>query len=110
MIAFSPGELVVVQFPFTSGHQAKPRPAMVRLDTGDQDIVVARMTSKRKTTPFDIEVVNWQAAGLRSSPSIIRLHKLITIDKKQVHFRLGQLDPADRQNVAAVLALLFAHW
>lgn len=110
MSAYSPGELIVVEFPFTDGRRGKARPALVLLDTGDRDIVVARMTSKRKATPLDVEVVNWPAAGLRSSPSTIRLHKLFTVDKKQVHFRLGQLDPADRQNVAAVLAQVFAHW
>ncbi len=109
MTAYAPGELVVVAFPFTAGRQAKNRPALVVLDTGDADVVVARMTSKPPVTAFDIPVTDWSAAGLRS-PAVIRLHKLFTLEKTQVHFRLGHLQPADRQTVAAVLRQTFANW
>jgi mRNA interferase MazF len=109
MTAFVAGELVVVSFPFTAGRQAKNRPALVVLDTGDADLVVARMTTRQPMVAFDISVADWSGAGLRS-PAVIRLHKLFTLEKSQVHFRLGQLQPADRLKVAAILRQTFANW
>jgi mRNA interferase MazF len=41
MINYQPGDLVLVAFPFTGGG-SKVRPALVLLDTGDDDILVAR--------------------------------------------------------------------
>ncbi len=43
---FRPGEIVLVTFPFASAAEAKRRPALVLLDTGDADLIVARVTSQ----------------------------------------------------------------
>jgi mRNA interferase MazF len=109
MTGYAPGELVVVSFPFTAGRQMKNRPALVVLDTGDADVVVARMTSKPPVAALDIAVTDWKGAGLRS-PAVIRLHKVHTLEKNQVHFRLGHLQPADRQTVATLLRQTFSNW
>jgi len=42
---YRPGEVVLLSFPFADAAGAKRRPALVILDTGDEDIVVARVTS-----------------------------------------------------------------
>ena len=41
MIAYQPGDLVLVAFPFSTGAQTKNRPALVVLDTGDVSVAVA---------------------------------------------------------------------
>ncbi len=43
MKRYQPGEIVLLLFPFTDMGGAKRRPALVLLDTGDIDIVVARV-------------------------------------------------------------------
>ena len=46
MTLYKPGDVVLVEFPFASGVGSKLRPALVILDTGDVDLVVARITSQ----------------------------------------------------------------
>ena len=108
-MSYSAGELILCHFPFSSGQQSKVRPGIVVLDTGDQDVLVARATSQKPRSTLDVPLLNWRAAGLLG-PSVVRVDKLATVEKRLIVRRLGQLDPADRQNVAAVPARLFSHW
>lgn len=39
------GEIVLLSFPFADATGTRRRPALVLLDTGDEDLVVARITS-----------------------------------------------------------------
>ena len=52
MTLYKPGDVVLVKFPFTSGAGSKLRPALVILDTGDDDLVVARITTHTSLTPL----------------------------------------------------------
>jgi mRNA interferase MazF len=106
---YQPGEVVLVAFPHTSGAAGRVRPALVILDTGDADVVLARMTSKPPRSPHDVPVADWPGAGLRS-PSTIRPHKLLTAEKLSVCGRVGFLQPADRAQVSAILKQLYGNW
>jgi mRNA interferase MazF len=109
MTLYKPGDVVLVKFPFTSGAGSKLRPALVILDTGDDDLVVARITTHTSLTLFDVVVVDWRGAGLLA-PSNARLHKLATIEKSDIHRSLGHLQPTDSQRVAAVLRRFLDQW
>ncbi len=106
---YQPGDLVLVDFPFTVGGPSKPRPALVILDTGDADVVLARVTTQAQSTPFDVSISDWQKAGLLA-PSTVRLHKLATLAKSRVRRHLGALVSGDRQYVATVLEQIAASW
>jgi mRNA interferase MazF len=103
------GDLVLVDFPFTTSGQSKPRAALVVLDTGDADVLLARVTTQTHATTYDVAIVGWQQAGLLA-PSIVRLHKLATLAKARIRRALGALDAKDRQQVAAVLQQIAATW
>lgn len=109
MTNYQPGDLVVIAFPYARGTQTKNRPALVLLDTGNSDIVVARVTTQMHQTPYDVLVTNWQGAGLLA-PSVVRLHKLATLEKVIVRNRLGNLQSADRQQVSAVMRQTYGSW
>jgi mRNA interferase MazF len=109
MTSYQPGDLVLVDFPLTVSGPGKPRPVLVILDTGDADVVWARVTSQSQNTPFDVAISGWQLAGLLA-PSSVRLHKLATLAKSRVRRHLGTLDANDRQAVATVLRQLAASW
>ena len=109
MIDYRPGDLVLIGFPFSSGTQGKQRPALVILDSGDADVLVARVTTQIYETLFDVLIAEWQGAGLLA-PSVVRIHKLAAIEKALIRRGLGQLRPPDRQRVAAVLSRAFADW
>jgi mRNA interferase MazF len=104
MTTYQSGDLLLVTFPMTAAGPGKPRPALVILDTGDADVVLARVTTQPHGSPFDV-----QQAGLLA-PSIVRLHKLATLAKNRVHKHLGSLEAADRQSIAAVLQQIASGW
>src|ERR1051326_6511381 len=99
---FNPGEAVFLMFPYTAATGGKQRPALVLLDTGDDDILVARLTSQRATSRFDAIILNWRAAGLLA-PSTVRLHKLATVEKGLVRKKLGRLHESDWNLARSVL-------
>jgi mRNA interferase MazF len=108
-INYQAGELLLVDFPFTVGGASKLRPALVMLDTGDADVLLARVTTQLQTGPFDIPLTNWQQSGLLA-PSVVRVHKLASIAKSRIQKRLGALTSVDRQKFGSVLRQLFSAW
>lgn len=109
MTIYQPGDMLLVAFPFAGGTGAKQRPAVVVLDSGDADVVVARVTTQIYQTPNDVLISDWQSAGLLA-PSVIRVHKLATIEKALVRRSLGRLQPTDLQRVAEALHQALHHW
>jgi len=94
MMLFESGELVLLAFPFSSGAAIKQRPALVLADTGDLDLLVARVTTQVHDSIYDVPIQDWKQAGLLA-PSIVRVHKLATLEKSLVQRKLGRLTPAD---------------
>jgi mRNA interferase MazF len=78
MATYFPSEVVLLSFPFSNTTTSKRRPALVLIDTGDEDIIVARITSQIYQTPFDVQLNEWQTAGLMLA-SVVRVHKLATL-------------------------------
>jgi mRNA interferase MazF len=96
------GEIVLLKFPFVEQEEAKRRPALVLLDAGDADILAARITSQDVNTEYDVVLAQWKQSGLLI-PSVVRLHKMATLQKKLVERRLGILTQEDLLNVQAKL-------
>jgi len=106
METYRAGEIVLLSFPFADAMGARRRPALVLLDIGDADIVVARVTSQAARGPFDVELVEWHQAGLLL-PSIVRVHKVATLEKRLVERRLGALTANDWERVRAAIRELW---
>jgi mRNA interferase MazF len=109
MTTYQTGDLLLVDFPMTTSGPAKPRPALVVLDTGDADVMLARVTTQSRNTPFDVPIADWKKSGLLA-PSIVRLHKIATVAKTRVQRVLGRLEASDRQQIRAVLQQIAATW
>jgi mRNA interferase MazF len=105
MPTYSFGEVLLLSFPFSNAASVKRRPALVLLDIGDDDVLVARITGQLTQTQFDVELQEWQQAGLRL-PSVVRLHKLATLEKRLVERSFGRLNETDLQQVHATLQRL----
>ena len=106
-MTYQSGEIILIAFPFTGRTGAARRPALVLLDTGDQDIIVTRITSQSARTSFDVTLVEWASAGLLR-PSIVRVDKVATLEKRLVERRLGTLTTNDWANVRAAVHTLWA--
>ena len=85
------GTIVLLKFPFTDGSGFKRRPALVLRDSEDGDIVVCRITSRIYQSPHDIYLDEWSKYGLKL-PSVVRVHKMATLEKYLVETIMGKID------------------
>lgn len=95
---YNTGDIILIQFMFSETQQTKRRPGLVLLDTNDEDIIVAKITSQPYYTRFDLRITEWQAAGLLR-PSTVRLHKINTLSKSLIDRHLGKLALSDWQKI-----------
>lgn len=106
MRRYHSGEVDLITLQFTAGTGAKRRPALVLLDTGDADIIVVPITSRAGRDSFDIMLTGWKDAGLLL-PSVVRVHKPATAEKRLAERTLGRLTPGDWAQVRAKVAELW---
>ncbi len=100
------GEIVLIPMQFHQAAGAKVRPAVVLLDTGDEDFVAAPATSAPGRSEFDVAIEDWRQAGL-NVPSTIRVHKLTVLAKREVLRTIGTLTERDAKSLAATLRSTF---
>lgn len=100
------GDVVLIRMQFHQVQGSKIRPALVLLDTGDEDIVAAPITSQPRSTEFDLSLLDWRPAGL-NVPSSCRLHKLAVLSKSEVVRKLGSCSAADRDALHERLCAAF---
>ena len=97
MTPFKPGDVVAVEFPFSDFQTYKRRPGLV-LVGGEMDLLVARLTTHPPREPADVELQRWSEIGLPRA-STVRLTKLVTLDHRLVHHKIGRLHPDDGRAV-----------
>ena len=85
------GTIVLLKFPFTDGISYKHRPALVLKDFEDGDLLVCRITSKIYKSKYDIYLDDWLKFGLKL-PSVVRVHKMATLEKDTMEKIMGQID------------------
>ncbi|MBI1786119.1 MAG: type II toxin-antitoxin system PemK/MazF family toxin [Acidobacteria bacterium] len=83
------GELVLIRMQFHQAPGSKVRPALVLLDTGDDDFVAAPITSQPRLSEYDLTIKDWRAAGLNVVSSV-RVHKLAHVNQRRTGRRLLQ--------------------
>ena len=93
---FSLGDVVTLVDPLAGG--SLPRPALILADTGDDDIIVARITTHQLRDSFDVRVDDWRQANL-NRPSVVRPHKLATLKRSRINRRMGALSISDLTRV-----------
>ncbi|MBW6537028.1 MAG: type II toxin-antitoxin system PemK/MazF family toxin [Mariniphaga sp.] len=99
------GDIVLLKFPYTDGKTYKRRPALIINDFSDGDIIVCRITSQIYKTEYDIFIDDWKGSGLKL-PSVIRVHKIATLEKELVEIVMGQVDNFTKGNVKTIFSKL----
>jgi len=108
MTAYEFGEVLLLNaYPYSDLKGVKKRPALVLADTGDEDIVVARITSESPRDAYDLLLDRWKEAGLLL-PSSVRLAKVATLSKALVLKKLGKLGSPERRKIRMALSKLFS--
>ena len=107
MTSYEFGDIVLVEFPFTGRERSKKRPALVVIDVGDADVVLAPITAVERDGPGECGVRDWEHAGLLR-PSWVRLAKIACLEKKFILRPLGRVSAGDRKEIADELRSLVA--
>ncbi len=105
MEKFSFGEIVLLKFPYTDGLTYKRRPSLIISDFEDGDIVVCRITSQVYDSNQDVYIESWEKSGLKL-PSIVRVHKIATLDKAMVEVVMGKIDEQLARKIKSIFANL----
>ena len=106
--SYSFGDIVLVSFPFTDQSAAKQRPAVVvsseAYHRSRPDLIIMAVTSQLGPTQGvgDVQLKDWQAAGLLKSSAIKPV--IATIEHTLVIKRLGRLKEDDQQNLRTAIA------
>jgi mRNA interferase MazF len=98
MTSYKSGDIVLIEFPHTDLQGISKRPAIVLYDSGDQDILLARITTQEYSTETDYKILDWQKSGLLAE-SYIRLGKQATIEKRYVVKQLGTLSASEMGHI-----------
>ncbi len=93
----SRGDVVITVFPFTDLSGQKRRPAVVlAVNSGHPDVILAFISSVIPATfaAYDLPLLpadsDFSQSGLKV-PSVIRLNKLVTLDRQLITRRIGTL-------------------
>ena len=106
---YLPGQILLAALAalvFSDQAGTKNRPILVVRDGGDDDLLVAPITSHAGRSTHHVFLTDWQQAGLRLA-SVARLEKVATIAKRTVVRPLGQISSNDRNQVKPALQRLF---
>jgi mRNA interferase MazF len=107
MTTYNFGDVILIGFPHTDLQGISKRPALVLYDAGDQDVLVARITTQEYTTNADYKIKNWQSSGLLAA-SYARLGKQATIEKQHVVRLLGKIDALETETIKTLLKKMFS--
>jgi mRNA interferase MazF len=107
MTAYKFGDIVLIGFPHTDMRGVSKRPALVLYDSGDQDVLVARVTTQEYLTKGDYKILDWRKGGLLAE-SYVRLGKQATLEKRHIIKRLGALESGEIENLKFILRKMFA--
>lgn len=111
----TPGDVVLVRFPFTDVAAAKKRPALLlaRLarSARNQLAIVAMITSQIESLALhgDVRLADWEGAGLLH-PSVLRLAKVASVEGDLVEKSLGRLSRRDLGAARAAFRRVFSAW
>ena len=102
MTTYNFGDIVLIGFPHTDLQGVSKRPAIVLYDSGDQDILVARVTTQEHKSEGDYRIRDWGKCGLLGE-SYVRLGKQATIEKRFIIRKLGTLEAKERDALRSIL-------
>ena len=107
MTACKFGDIVLIGFPHTDLLGVSKRPALVLYDSGDQDVLVARVTTQEYRTDADYKILHWGKGGLLAE-SYARLGKQATIEKRYIIRQLGTLEAEEIEKLKSILRKIYS--
>ena len=113
MIFLQKGDVVLAHFPFSDLLQTKLRPAIVLcLSIVNQEVTICFITSKNVNTLSTDEFLiqpsdhNFLETGLKEV-SKVRVTKIVTVERKLITRKLGNLDKGYRSTLNTIIIQAF---
>lgn len=107
MTKYEFGDILLLNaYPYSDLGKTKKRPALVLADTGDQDLILARITSETPRDRTDLLLHRWKDMGLLL-PSCVRVSKIATLSKSLILRKMGRLGSPERRQIRSLLKELF---
>jgi len=95
------GAVILINFSHANTNKKIKRPALVILDTGDDDVILAPVTTKEYRQKGDGKLQDWKQDGLLK-PSWVRLAKISCLAKASIDQTLGELTDNDKMNLLKI--------
>ncbi|MBU2616948.1 MAG: type II toxin-antitoxin system PemK/MazF family toxin [Nanoarchaeota archaeon] len=88
------GDVIVIDFPFSSLKESKRRPVLILKVPKGGDIIVNQITgsSYEKSVEIKIENNNFKQGSLKRE-SFVRIDKIGSIEKTLIKYKVGSLKP-----------------
>ena len=106
MTTYKLGDILLIGFPHTDLQGVSKRPAMVLYDSGDQDVLVARVMTQEYKSEADYKIQEWKKCGLLGE-SYVRLGKQATIEKRFIIRKFGTLETKEIDTLKSILQRMF---
>lgn len=100
------GDIVLINFPQSDSIHRKKRPALVVLDIGNSDVVLAPITTNERMGQGDYKLRDWQISGLLRE-SYVRLSKIACLEKRDVTRIFGQLTNYEKSMISKLWHALY---
>jgi mRNA interferase MazF len=86
------GDIVVIDFPFSSLKESKRRPALIVKIPSGEDLILCQITSESQEKSVEITLNDKDFyAGKLKRDSYIRIDKIASIEKSLVRYKIGAL-------------------
>jgi len=106
-MAYSAGDVILIPFPYRDRLAERTRPAVVisGQNYNKGDLVVSAITSHSARADTDYALLDWTAAGLKTSSTVRML--LATVAETRVLLHVGQLSDRDWSEVKNRIGRVF---
>ena len=88
------GDIIVIDFPFSSLKESKRRPVLILKIPKGEDVIVNQITgsSYKKSVEIRIENKDFKHGSLKRE-SFIRIDKIGSVEKSLIKYKIGSLKP-----------------
>ena len=113
-INYRAGDILLIPFPFTDLSSQKKRSCIIisssEFNNFHPDLILAAITSQIpveiSSTEYLLSKKEQLTCGL-PKPSLVKLGKIVTLDKRLIRKRLGSLPPASTKKVLTKIKKIF---
>ncbi len=86
------GDIIVIDFPFSSFKELKRRPVLILKIPKGEDVIVSQITgsSYEKSAEIEIENKDFRQGSLKRE-SFVRIDKIASIEKSLIKYKIGSL-------------------